>query len=81
MTMGIGIFIESSNIPQEVCQSRSAPAECVGEDRSEKLDKTLTGGKGCGNGRLRRNYSCSKLACHMYWLQVQQAFACIMKLL
>ena len=26
------IFTDSSNILQEVCQSRSAPAECVGED-------------------------------------------------
>ena len=48
MTMGIGIFTESSNIPQEVCQSRSAPAEKM---EAEKLNKTLTEGKGCGNER------------------------------
>ena len=48
MTMGIGIFTESSNIPQEVCQFRSAPAERM---EAEKLNKTLTEGKGCGNGR------------------------------
>ena len=29
---GDRIFTDSSNILQEVCQSRSAPAECVGED-------------------------------------------------
>ena len=45
MTMGIGIFTESSNILQEV---RSAPAERM---EAEKLNKTLTEGKGCGNGR------------------------------
>ena len=48
MTMGIGIFTESSNILQEVCQFRSAPAERM---EAEKLNKTLTEGKGCGNGR------------------------------
>ena len=48
VTMGIGIFTESSNILQEVCQFRSAPAERM---EAEKLNKTLTEGKGCGNGR------------------------------
>ena len=48
VTMGIGIFTESSNIPQEVCQFRSAPAERM---EAEKLNKTLTEVKGCGNGR------------------------------
>ena len=38
---GDWIFIESSNIPQEVCQSRSAPAECVGEDRSREAGQNL----------------------------------------
>ena len=41
VTMGIGIFIESSNIPQEVCQSRSAPAKCVGGDRSREDEQNL----------------------------------------
>ena len=48
VTMGIGIFTESSNIPQEVCHFRSAPAERM---EAEKLNKTLTEGKGCDNGR------------------------------
>ena len=59
MTMGTGIYSESSNILQEVCQSRPAPAECVREDRSREAEQSLgeltangkTGGKGCGNGR------------------------------
>ena len=41
MTVGIGIFIESSNIPQEVCQFRSAPAKCVGEDISREAEQNL----------------------------------------
>ena len=52
MTMGIGIFTESSNIPQEVCQFRSAPAERM---EAEKLNKTLTEGKGCGSEGGRRD--------------------------
>ena len=59
VTMGTGIYSESSNILQEVCQSRPAPAECVREDRSREAEQSLgeltangkTGGKGCGNGR------------------------------
>ena len=56
VAMGTGINTESSNILQEVCQSRSAPAECVREDRSREAEQNLgdnwkTGGKGCGNGR------------------------------
>ena len=38
---GDRIFTESSNILQEVCQSRSAPAECVGEDRSREAEQNL----------------------------------------
>ena len=38
---GDRIFTQSSNILQEVCQSRSAPAECVGEDRSREAEQNL----------------------------------------
>ena len=48
MTMGIGIFTDSSNILQEVCQPQQSVLERI---EAEKLNKTLTGGKGCGNGR------------------------------
>ena len=38
---GDRIFTDSSNILQEVSQSRSAPAECVGEDRSREAEQNL----------------------------------------